>query len=259
MPLKPDEPAILDSMGWVHYRLGNHELALDLPAPCPGVAERRGDRRPPRRGPMGHRPRDEAWTVWEAALKEHPEHRLSAARWWAATGSPSSETGTVTPGAGPEAAAWPAPAKLNLMLRILGRRPDGYHRLQTVFQFIDRCDRLWLDAADRMGRSDDSPPSPVSRSRSDLTVRAARALQEATGCRLGAEIRIDKVLPMGGGLGGGSSDAATTLVALNRLWGTGSGPRCPGRTWACRSGPMCRSSCAVRPPGVRGWARTSPR
>ena len=114
--------------------------------------------------------------------------------------------------------AWPAPAKLNLMLRVLGRRPDGYHRLQTVFQLIDRADRLWLDVREdgQIRRSPDLPGVPEH---ADLTVRAARALQSFSGCPLGAEIRLEKVLPMGGGLGGGSSDAATTLVALNRLWG----------------------------------------
>lgn len=115
---------------------------------------------------------------------------------------------------------WPAPAKLNLMLRITGRRPDGYHELQTVFQFIDRCDWLWIDVRSdgRIRRSSDLPGVAPER---DLTVRAAKALQQATGCRLGADIRCEKRLPMGGGLGGGSSDAATTLVALNHLWGTG--------------------------------------
>jgi len=124
----------------------------------------------------------------------------------------------VTPGAAPEESAWPAPAKLNLMLRILGRRADGYHRLQTVFQFIDRQDRLWFDVRDD-GQVRRLTPMPSVPEQQDLTVRAARALQEATGCRLGADIRVQKVLPLGGGLGGGSSDAATTLVALNRLWG----------------------------------------
>jgi 4-diphosphocytidyl-2-C-methyl-D-erythritol kinase len=113
---------------------------------------------------------------------------------------------------------WPAPAKLNLMLRVLGRRADGYHRLQTVFQFIDRCDRLWFDlrADGEIHRSTEIPGVPAA---TDLTVRAARALQAFAGCRRGADIHLEKVLPMGGGLGGGSSDAATTLVALNRLWG----------------------------------------
>jgi len=116
--------------------------------------------------------------------------------------------------------AWPAPAKLNLMLRIVGRRADGYHELQTVFQFIDRCDRLWLDVRDD-GRIERLIEVPGVAPEDDLTVRAALTLQQATGCRLGADIRCEKLLPMGGGLGGGSSDAATTLFALNRLWGTG--------------------------------------
>lgn len=116
--------------------------------------------------------------------------------------------------------AWPAPAKLNLMLRVVGRRADGYHELQTVFQFIERGDRLWFEVRDdgRVRRLGEVPGVPED---DDLTVRAARALQRATGCRLGADICCEKNLPMGGGLGGGSSDAATTLVALNRLWGTG--------------------------------------
>ncbi len=116
--------------------------------------------------------------------------------------------------------AWLAPAKLNLMLRILGRRDDGYHRLQTVFQFIDRVDRLYLEprADGRIVRVAGPPGVPPEQ---DLVVRAADALRRATGCDAGVEIRMQKVLPMGGGLGGGSSDAATTLHALNRLWGLG--------------------------------------
>ena len=118
------------------------------------------------------------------------------------------------------AGAWPAPAKLNLMLRVLGRRPDGYHLLQTVFQFLDRGDRLYFSVRDdgivaRPEGIDEIPPEQ------DLIVRAARALQAYSGCALGADIRCDKQLPMGGGLGGGSSDAATTLHALNHLWGLG--------------------------------------
>ncbi len=115
---------------------------------------------------------------------------------------------------------WPAPAKLNLFLHVVGRRPDGYHLLQTVFQFIDRTDQL------RFAPRDDSQvvlanPIPGVPADSDLTVRAARLLQQATGCRQGATIHLDKRLPMGGGLGGGSSDAATVLLALNHLWQTG--------------------------------------
>lgn len=119
-----------------------------------------------------------------------------------------------------ESGPWPAPAKLNLMLRIVGRRPDGYHDLQTVFRLIDRSDQLFFTPTDdgRIGRS--HRLLDVSED-SDLVVRAARRLQAATGCRRGARIRLEKRLPMGAGLGGGSSDAATVLVALNRLWGLG--------------------------------------
>lgn len=120
----------------------------------------------------------------------------------------------------PDAAAWPAPAKLNLMLRIVGRRPDGYHQLQTVFQFLDRCDWLWFTPREdsvirRLGTVANVPIE------ADLIMRAARLLQQATGARAGATLRISKNLPLGGGLGGGSSDAATTLVALNHYWQTG--------------------------------------
>jgi 4-diphosphocytidyl-2-C-methyl-D-erythritol kinase len=122
----------------------------------------------------------------------------------------------------PGGAGWPAPAKLNLMLRVLGRRPDGYHRLQTVFQFIDRADLLFFEPRrdGRIRRVSGLAGVPED---ADLVVRAARLLQASTGCRLGADIRVDKRLPMGGGLGGGSSDAATTLLALDSLWGTGLG------------------------------------
>ena len=113
--------------------------------------------------------------------------------------------------------SWPAPAKLNLFLHVLGRRPDGYHNLQTVFQFLDYGDELFFKvSADSMIRRT-HPIEGVTES-GDLSVRAARALQESTGCTLGCEIRIKKKIPLGGGLGGGSSDAATTLVALNQLW-----------------------------------------
>jgi 4-diphosphocytidyl-2-C-methyl-D-erythritol kinase len=106
------------------------------------------------------------------------------------------------------------------MLRIVGRRPDGYHLLQTVFQFLDRCDWLWFDPRDdgRIERAGEIPGVPAD---ADLTVRAARLLREITGARQGATIRVAKRLPMGGGLGGGSSDAATALVALNHYWRTG--------------------------------------
>ncbi len=112
---------------------------------------------------------------------------------------------------------WPAPAKLNLFLHILGRRSDGYHRLQSVFQFIDFGDELSFRVLDRpqVRRMRALPGVPEER---DLTVRAARLLQAYADVGQGVEIGIDKRLPMGGGLGGGSSDAATTLLALNRLW-----------------------------------------
>jgi 4-diphosphocytidyl-2-C-methyl-D-erythritol kinase len=113
----------------------------------------------------------------------------------------------------------PAPAKLNLFLHITGRRPDGYHVLQTVFQLIDWGDVLHFNRRDDgvIHRINDIPNVPAD---TDLTVRAARLLQAHTGTRFGADIEIDKRLPMGGGIGGGSSDAATTLLALNHLWDT---------------------------------------
>lgn len=115
---------------------------------------------------------------------------------------------------------WPAPAKLNLFLHVVGRRPDGYHLLQTVFRFLDRGDRLRFSPRDD-GQIVLATPLPGVPPDTDLTVRAARALQAATGTRLGATIDLEKCLPMGGGLGGGSSDAATTLIALNHLWHCG--------------------------------------
>jgi 4-diphosphocytidyl-2-C-methyl-D-erythritol kinase len=115
---------------------------------------------------------------------------------------------------------WPAPAKLNLFLHVLGRRPDGYHLLQTVFQIIDLADTVTLTArADADIRRID--PLPGVAVVDDLCVRAALALQRATGCAMGAEIGLIKRIPIGGGLGGGSSDAATVLVALNEIWQTG--------------------------------------
>ena len=119
--------------------------------------------------------------------------------------------------------AWPAPAKLNLFLHVVGRRDDGYHLLQTVFRFIDRADWLRFSPID----VDDvvlTNPLPGVPAEADLTVRAARLLREAAGVRHGVAIELDKRLPMGGGLGGGSSDAATTLIALNQLWGCGLSP-----------------------------------
>ena len=112
----------------------------------------------------------------------------------------------------------PAPAKLNLFLHITGQRPDGYHLLQSVFMLIDWCDTLHFErrAGAALSREDlTDPPLPED----DLSLRAARALQRATGCTLGAHIGVHKRIPAQAGLGGGSSDAATTLMALNRLWG----------------------------------------
>jgi 4-diphosphocytidyl-2-C-methyl-D-erythritol kinase len=114
---------------------------------------------------------------------------------------------------------WPAPAKLNLFLRIVGRREDGYHRLQTAFQLLEWGDGIRLrvrdDGAIRRIAGNESVPEE-----SDLAVRAARLLQADTGCAQGCDIAIEKRIPMGGGFGGGSSDAATLLVALDRLWKT---------------------------------------
>ena len=115
---------------------------------------------------------------------------------------------------------WPAPAKLNLFLHVTGRRPDGYHELQTLFQLIDLRDTVSLTVTDDGRIERPAGPAGVDPD-SDLTVRAAKALQAATGSRAGASIRIAKRIPMGGGLGGGSSDAATVLLALNHLWGCG--------------------------------------
>jgi 4-diphosphocytidyl-2-C-methyl-D-erythritol kinase len=113
---------------------------------------------------------------------------------------------------------WPAPAKLNLILHITGQRQDGYHLLQTVFQFIDFSDLLDFNLRDDAVITRQSDWQGVAEA-DDLIIRAAKALQQASACRLGADIILQKKLPVGGGLGGGSSDAATTLVALNHLWG----------------------------------------
>jgi 4-diphosphocytidyl-2-C-methyl-D-erythritol kinase len=120
-------------------------------------------------------------------------------------------------------ASWPAPAKLNLFLHVTGRRPDGYHTLQTLFQFLELGDDLRFDVTrdGRIVRAALLPGVPVEH---DLCVRAARLLQAASGTTQGAVIHLDKRLPLGGGLGGGSSDAATTLLALNELWDCGLAP-----------------------------------
>ncbi|WP_440221680.1 4-(cytidine 5'-diphospho)-2-C-methyl-D-erythritol kinase [Dokdonella sp. MW10] len=116
--------------------------------------------------------------------------------------------------------AWPAPAKLNLFLHIVGRRADGYHLLQTVFQLLDRGDTVRVRPRDD-GAIRRLSGAPGVADEDDLGVRAARLLQESTGSTAGADIAIDKRIPLGGGLGGGSSDAASVLVALNAVWGCG--------------------------------------
>jgi 4-diphosphocytidyl-2-C-methyl-D-erythritol kinase len=114
----------------------------------------------------------------------------------------------------------PAPAKLNLFLHVVGRRDDGYHLLQTLFRFIDFSDTLHfaLRADGVVRRTNELAGVPQEQ---DLCIRAARLLQQECGCPLGVDIAVEKRIPMGGGLGGGSSDAATTLLALNRLWNLG--------------------------------------
>lgn len=115
---------------------------------------------------------------------------------------------------------WPAPAKINLFLHVIGRRADGYHLLQTVFRFLDYGDILRCEP-----RHDErivlATALPGVAAESNLVVRAAEALRRATGATAGVTLHLDKRLPLGGGLGGGSSDAATTLIALNQLWRTG--------------------------------------
>jgi 4-diphosphocytidyl-2-C-methyl-D-erythritol kinase len=117
---------------------------------------------------------------------------------------------------------FPAPGKLNLMLRVVGRRADGYHLLQTVMRFIDYGDTLTFRVREDgvIARVNEVTGVPAGE---DLALRAARLLQQDSGTRLGADINLEKRLPLGGGLGGGSSDAATTLIALNHLWRTGRG------------------------------------
>jgi len=115
---------------------------------------------------------------------------------------------------------WPAPAKLNLFLHVVGRRPDGYHLLQTAFRLIDCCDWLRFSPVASPRVSLAQPLQGVEED-GELSVRAARLLQRETNCLRGVEISIGKNIPMGGGLGGGSSDAATALIALNRLWNLG--------------------------------------
>jgi len=143
---------------------------------------------------------------------------------------------------------WPAPAKLNLMLRITGRRDDGYHQLQTVFRLIDFADeiRVHLRSDGRIRRLDGSAEVPEDR---DLAILAARLLQRYTGSHMGADIELKKRIPMGGGLGGGSSDAATVLIALNQLWDT----RVPRRDLA-RLGLQLGADVPVFIEGENAWA-----
>ena len=114
----------------------------------------------------------------------------------------------------------PAPAKLNLFLHVVGRRPDGYHELQTVFQFIDLADRVRIAARNDTALRRTTANPGVDEA-NDLVIRAARILRDASGVQEGADIAVEKRIPLGGGLGGGSSDAASTLVGLNRLWNLG--------------------------------------
>ena len=114
---------------------------------------------------------------------------------------------------------WPAPAKLNLFLHVSGRRADGYHELQTLFQLIDLCDTIAITVRED-GQIERPAGPPGVAPEADLAVRAAQRLKQATGSPLGATLKVHKRIPLGGGLGGGSSDAATVLLALNELWGT---------------------------------------
>ena len=114
----------------------------------------------------------------------------------------------------------PAPAKLNLFLHVTGQRDDGYHTLQTLFQFLDYGDTLHFSSRND-GKIVLLSDLPGVDAEDNLIVRAARLLKEASSTPLGADIKLDKILPMGGGIGGGSSDAATTLLGLNHLWQTG--------------------------------------
>lgn len=118
--------------------------------------------------------------------------------------------------------AWPAPAKLNLFLHVTGRRADGFHQLQTLFQLLDWGDEIHIDPLDEPAISRPRAAYAVPEA-DDLVVRAALLLQAATACRQGARIEVIKRIPAGAGLGGGSSDAATVLLALNHLWGCGLG------------------------------------
>jgi len=130
------------------------------------------------------------------------------------------EAGGGAPERSPPETHWPAPAKLNLFLHVTGRRADGYHELQTLFQLIDLADTLCVSVRGD-GQIDRPAGPPGVPPEADLVVRAARTLKAATGTALGASLRVRKRIPMGGGLGGGSSDAATALLVLNELWDCG--------------------------------------
>ncbi len=119
-----------------------------------------------------------------------------------------------------KAVPWPAPAKLNLLLHVVGRRPDGYHDIQTMYQLLDLCDSLSFEVCEGRGIRRVEGPAAVPEA-DDLCLRAARLLQAEGGVQQGVRIRLAKQIPIQGGLGGGSSDAATTLVALNEIWGVG--------------------------------------
>jgi len=118
---------------------------------------------------------------------------------------------------------WPAPAKLNLFLHVVGRREDGFHNLQTLFQLLDWGDEIGIEITAETHIERVAGPASIV-PEEDLAVRAARALQQATGVDRGVRLRVRKRIPPGGGLGGGSSDAATVLRVLNKLWGTALGP-----------------------------------
>lgn len=124
-----------------------------------------------------------------------------------------------------KSASWPAPAKLNLFLHITSQRADGYHELQTLFQFIDHCDYLDFQVTDNPEITLHSNMSDAVPDSDNLILKAAKSLKAHTKYPGGADIWLEKLLPMGGGLGGGSSDAATTLVALNALWQTQVSPK----------------------------------
>ena len=115
---------------------------------------------------------------------------------------------------------WPSPAKLNLFLHIIGRRTDGYHLLQTVFQFIELTDKINFTILES-GTIKRSSYAPFIDENDDLVIKAAKKIKEISGSRLGVDISVEKNIPIGGGLGGGSSNAATTIVALNELWQAG--------------------------------------